>query len=141
MTRRTLFASAPHQAGVFLLGVLMLLGCEEKAEPEQKKEAVEEAPAPPEETAAEKAAEAAAQAEAKAKQEEEAQAQAAVDENPLTECCRALGKKGFMERSPDYMAASKACGEAMEAKESPDKAMTAIKKALKGNSVPSECSP
>lgn len=66
-------------------------------------------------------------------------AQAEVEANPLTECCRALGKKGFTERSPDYMAASKACGESMSKKEDLAKALPGVKKALNGKSLPEEC--
>ncbi len=90
------------------------------------------AEADPEKAAAEKAAEEA--------EEEKKKAQAEVDANPLTECCRALGKKGFVERSPEYVAASKVCGEAMTNKEDVDKALPNIKKELKGKALPDECS-
>lgn len=134
-----------------LLGSLFVLsaavlGCEEKSEPEQKTAAAEQAEAPaspeaPKEKSAEElAAEEAAKAEEEKKAAEEAAAQKEVEENPITECCRALGRKGFTERNPDYMAASKACGEAMEAKEGLDKALPGIKAALKSEALPSECS-
>jgi hypothetical protein len=129
----------------FLALASCLGGCEEKPEAEEKTAAAEQAEEPaaeaPQEKSAEELAREKAEAEAAAKkEEEEAAAQKEVDENPITECCRALGKKGFTERSPEYMAASKVCGESLEAKEEIGKALPGIKTALKGQPLPSECS-
>ena len=65
--------------------------------------------------------------------------QAEVEANPLTDCCRSLGQRGFMERSPSYIAASKECGEAMTAKKSVTEALPAIKKALGKDALPDQC--
>ncbi len=129
------------------LGVLgmAVIGCEEKAE--QPAESAEVQAAQTEEPAA-KAAEAAPAAEEKpsvedgerAKDEaERAKEQAEVEANPLTACCRALGQRGFTERNPDYMKASKACGVAMEKKQTPEQALPEIKKELGSSALPSEC--
>ena len=72
-----------------------------------------------------------------ARQEQE---QAAVDENPLTLCCRSLGQKGFMERSPEYMAASQVCGDALQGKKELASVLPEIKKALKSQPLPDTCS-
>ncbi len=132
----------------FLLGCVCLLGCDEKTEAEAKTEQEAEtakaeqsaAQAVPTQTPEEKAAAAAARAAAERKRKEEAKEQEKVEANPLTECCRALGKRGFTQRSPEYMKASKACGKALEAEETPAQALPGIKKALKGKGLPSECS-
>ncbi len=97
--------------------------------------------AAPAKSAEQQTAEAAAEAAADKAREEAEKEQAAVDENPITECCRALGKKGFTERSPEYMAASKVCGEALTAQDALEKALPGIKTALKSQPLPSECAP
>lgn len=122
-----------------ILAVVLCLGCEEKKEPAaapapEPTPAPAVAPAAPEEPA--DAAAEAARAEDKATAEKE---QAAVDENPLTGCCRSLGQKGFMERSPEYMGASQACGEALQAKKDLASVLPDIKKALKGKPLPDTC--
>jgi len=132
-----------NHRNVMLALTLACFGCEEeKKAPEAAPAAtpapiVEPAPAPaaPEKSAADAAAEEAAAAEkaAAAKQE------AAAAEDPLTLCCRSLGQKGFMERSPEYMGASQACGEALQAKKDLASVLPAIKKALKGKALPDTC--
>lgn len=117
-----------------------VVGCDEEkpAEPPKEEPA---APVVQEKSAEEKAAEEKAAVEAAKKAEEAAAAEAKLKENPLTECCRALGQKGFMERSPEFMAASKVCGEAMgENKELKD-VLPGIEKELKGKTTPDECKP
>lgn len=118
---------------------LLSLACEEKKEsapaPAPAPVATQAAePAPKEKSADELAAEAAEKA-AKEK------AQAAVEESPLTLCCRSLGQKGFMERSPEYMAASQVCGEALQAKKELASILPEVKKALKGQPMPDTCAP
>jgi len=121
------------------LSALSVLGCDEKKEPPTEAKAIATAAATatpaPTPAAAEPSANA-AQAEAKA---EAAKEQAQVDENPLTACCRSLGQKGFMERSPEYMGASQACGEALQAKKDLASVLPDIKKALKGKPLPDTC--
>ncbi len=115
---------------------------EEKAPPPEEKKA--EVAAPAEKSAEEKAKEEAEQKaieEAQKKAEEAAAAEAKLQENPMTECCRALGQKGFVERSPEYMAASKVCGAAMEEKKELGDTLPAIEKELKGKTTPDECKP
>jgi hypothetical protein len=85
---------------------------------------------------AEPAASAAAKAAEKAAEQE---AQKAVEENPLTPCCRALDSRGMMQRSPEYKAASQDCGQAMGENMTLAQATTAIKAALKGKELPAEC--
>ena len=120
---------------------LLSLGCEEKKEappteaPAPVAEAAKAPEAPPK-SADQLAAEAAA-ASAKSDAEKE---QAAVDENPLTLCCRSLGQKGFMERSPEYMAASQVCGDALQSKKELASILPEIKKALKSQPLPDTCS-
>jgi hypothetical protein len=120
-----------------LIALWSCLACEEK------KEAPKEAPAPAPEVAkppeptpkpAEEPPAAAATDQAKADQ-------AAVEANPLTACCQSLGKKGFMERSPEYMAASQVCGEALTGKKQLASVLPDIKKALKGQPLPDTCAP
>ena len=97
---------------LILIALWSCLACEETKE--APKEAPAPAPAPEVAKPAEptpKPAEEPAAAAATAKAELEA-----VEENPLTACCQSLGKKGFMERSPEYMAASQVCGEALTGK-------------------------
>lgn len=121
---------------VLALASLMLFACEEKKEPAAETAAlqpaavVEPAKAEPEQKAEEKQA----ADEAKAEQQ-------AVEDNPLTPCCRELGRKGFMDHSPEYMAASKECGEAMTAGKSVADVQGAIKTALKGKALPESCNP
>jgi hypothetical protein len=120
---------------------LLSLACEEKKEPAAAPaplatQAVE--PAPKEKSAEEVAAEAAEKAAEKAEKEK---AQAAVEDSPLTLCCRSLGQKGFMERSPEYMAASQICGEALQAKKELASILPEVKKALKGQPMPETCAP
>jgi hypothetical protein len=109
--------------------------CEDEPKPETKVEAATPAvpEKPPEPTAEEK--------EAKEKAAEAKKAQAEVEANPLTECCRALGSMGFTKRSTEYMAASTDCGSAMTNNKSLADATAAIKKALKGQELPEECEP
>lgn len=92
----------------------------------------------PEQVAEDEAQKKAAEEAAK-KAEEEAKAQAALAENPLTECCRSLGQKGFTLRSPEYMGASKICGTAMEEKKQLADILADIKKELKDKELPQEC--
>jgi len=118
---------------------LFAAGCDEKPEPEPAKVEQEQVEAPPEKTAEEKAAEEKAAAEEAKKAEEEAKAQAELAKNPMTECCRALGQRGFTQRSPTYMAASKVCGEAMTEKKELAAVLPDIKKELGKEAVPDEC--
>jgi hypothetical protein len=114
-----------------------MLGCEE-----EKKPAAEGTPpaVPAITSAAVKAtAEPAPSATADPAKAAEAEAQKAVEENPLTPCCRALGSRGFMQRSAEYTAASQDCGKAMEEKKTLAQATSAIKAALKGKELPDEC--
>lgn len=129
---------------LFALSTLTLVGCEDKETEETVEEkaaaTVEEAKPLPKKSAEEMLAEEKAKKEEAKRKAEEAKKQAEVDANPLTECCRALGQKGFKLRSPEYMAASKACGEAMTEEAPVGTALIGIKKALKGKTLPSECS-
>ncbi len=120
-----------------LIALLSCLGCEEKKDATEVPAPVAEVAKTPEPAPKEKPTEELAAA-AKEKTEQE-QAQAAVEENPLTECCRSLGKKGFMERSPEYMAASQVCGEALQGKKELASVLPEIKKALKGQALPETC--
>lgn len=126
-----------------LLAISLSLGCEEKeataAEGSAQDQAASAAPAPPEKTAEEKAAEEKAAAEEAKRAEEEAKVQAELAANPITECCRALGQKGFTERSPEYMAASKVCGSAIEEEKKLESVIGQIEKELKGKATPDEC--
>jgi len=122
------------------LGCAMLLavtcGCEEeKAKPEVEA-------ATPEAVAVEKgptAAEKKAADEEAARKAEEEKKQAEVDANPLTECCRALGKQAFTLRSPEFHGASKVCGEALTSNGDLASVLPEIKKSLKDKTLPSEC--
>jgi hypothetical protein len=116
------------------LAYLMVLACDDPQKPEPVK--VEE---PIRITPTKTEAEAPKPSPAQLAEEESAKAQAAVEANPLTPCCRALSKMGFMQRSPDFIAASEACGAAMAAKKSKAEAKPAIKKALGKEGLPSEC--
>lgn len=133
-------------SNAFTLAALLALstfvsGCEEEKPKEEPKQEEPAAPVVQEKSAEEKAAEEKAAAEAAKQAEEAAAAEAKLKENPLTECCRALGQKGFVERSPEYMGASKVCGEAMgENKELKD-VLPGIEKELKGKTTPDECKP
>lgn len=69
----------------------------------------------------------------------QAEAQKAVEENPLTPCCRALGRIGFNERSQEYTAAAQDCGKGMEANKTLAQVASDAKKALKGKALPDEC--
>lgn len=80
----------------------------------------------------------AAEEEAARKAEEE-KAQAELAANPLTECCRALGKQAFTLRSPEFHAASKACGDALTAEKDLASVLPEIKTSLKDKSLPAEC--
>jgi len=122
---------------LILIALWSCLACEETKE--APKEAPAPAPAPEVAKPAEptpKPAEEPAAAAATAKAE-----QAAVEENPLTACCQSLGKKGFMERSPEYMAASQVCGEALTGKKQLASILPDIKKALKSQPLPDTCAP
>lgn len=121
------------------LSTLALTGCEEEKKEDvvdAKASAAVDEQAPPAPQPAEETEEDAEEAERKAEAEKE---QAEVEANPLTECCRALGKKGFTLRSPEYMAASKACGESLTAEAPVSTALVGIKKALKEQALPEEC--
>ncbi len=119
-------------AAVFLFTV----GCEEAKKPD-----AETAPAAPPvitsaavKTTPEPAASAVDPAKAA-----QAEAQKAVEENPLTPCCRALGRIGFTERSQEYTAAAQECGKGMEANKTLAQVASDAKKALKGKALPDEC--
>lgn len=119
-------------------------GCEEEKAPEPEVEAaLPEAPKPKEKTAEEKAAEEAAAKLAEEEEKKKAEVEkknAELAKNPMTECCRALSAKGFTLRSPEYMTASKSCGEAMGAEKELSAALPAIKKDLGDKPLPEECS-
>ncbi len=119
--------------------LICLTGCEED-QPVKAPEPVVEA-ATPENAAKPQPAAPAKDEAADEKAAEEAKAQAEVEANPLTECCRALGKQAFTLRSPEYHGASKACGEALTEKKSLSAVLPAIKKSLKDKALPGECSP
>lgn len=135
---RMWWAEAPSCVLASLFFAVGLAGCEEKAaeaEVEAAATKVEkvEAPAPePEPSAAEVAKKAAELA-------EEESAQAEVEANPLTECCRALGQRAFKLRSPEFHGASKVCGEAMGEEKKMADILPEIKKALKAEPLPDEC--
>lgn len=127
------------------LAAAMAWGCDEK-------EAVEANPAvdaaQPEPAAAEQQQqpsetnpESEADEESAERRAAEEKAQAEVEANPLTDCCRALGKQAFTLRSPEYHGASKACGEAMTEKKELASVIGEIKKSLKDKPLPSECNP
>lgn len=122
-----------------LAAALLTVGCDEKPAAEEAKVEQPQVEAPPEKSAEEKAAEEKAAAEEAKKAEEEAKAQAELAKNPLTECCRALGQRGFTQRSPTYMAASKVCGEAMTGSKELAAVLPDIKKELGKEAVPDEC--
>ena len=123
-----------------VIAIVFGAGCDEETPAEAPREEPA-APILPEKTAEEKAAEEAATAEAAKKAEEAAAAEAKLQEDPLTECCRALGQKGFVERSPEYMAASKVCGDAMGEKKEMKEVLPDIEKELKGKTTPDACKP
>jgi type IV secretory pathway VirB10-like protein len=130
------------QSALILIIGMIATGCEEApAQADTKEEAPAAAPAAPEKAAADKAAEEKAAEEAKKRAEEEAKAQAALAENPITECCRALGKEGFTLRSVEYSTAARACGMAMEEKKDLAGALPMIEKELGGKPLPAECKP
>ncbi|HEX2878853.1 MAG TPA: hypothetical protein VHO25_04885 [Polyangiaceae bacterium] len=119
-------------AGVFIFTV----GCEEAKKPEAAPAPVA---APVIASAAVKAAEPAPSAAVDPVKAAQAEAQKAVEENPLTPCCRALGRIGFNERSQEYTAAAQDCGKGMEANKTLAQVAADLKKALKGKSLPDEC--
>ena len=125
-----------------LIAVSMFAGaCDEPAEAKPSAEEAKPA-APPEKTAEEKAAEekaATAAAEAEKKAEEAKKAEEELAKNPLTECCRSLGQKGYAMRSAEYMSASKVCGSAMTDKKTLQAALGDIKKELKAEPLPDTC--
>ncbi len=130
---------------VSLVVIMISLGaiaCEEAppASPSPKLE-VEAAKveALPEKSKAELAAEGKLAAEESKRKADEEKAQAELAKNPLTECCRALGKKGYTERSMEYMGASKVCGAGMTEGKSLAEISASMKKELKGKSLPEEC--
>ena len=126
-----------------LCTLVFVWGCDDKPAPEPAVEAATpEAPQPKEKTAEEKAADEAAAklaAEEERKKAESEKKDAELAENPMTECCRALSAKGFTLRSPEYMTASKTCGEALAANKEVSEALPGIKKELDGKPVPDEC--
>lgn len=122
------------------LGIgLFSVACDEEPAKEAEKVEQPQVEATPEKTVAEKAAEEKAIADEAAKVAEEAKAQEELAKNPLTECCRALGQRGFTQRNPTYMAASKVCGEAMGEKKDLSQAIGDIKKELAAEELPDEC--
>jgi hypothetical protein len=121
------------------LACVLMWGCEEKKPVEEAKPE----PAPVVAAAAPAAAPAAATPEDEAAKQEAAAKAAApkeVEEDPLTPCCRELGRMGFMERSPEAMAASQECGKAMSEKKTLPDVIGAITKAMKGKALPEACS-
>lgn len=138
---------------VLILGAALALacGCEEEQKPVETK--VEMATPAPEaakademkkaegDMGAKEEAEGDDKAEGEAKgADDRAEGEDAKEADPLTECCRALGSAGFTKRSQEYMAASKECGTAMTEKKSLDQALAMIKKELKTEPLPDECS-
>lgn len=127
-----------HPRSWILAMTLTSIGCEEKpapapTPPPAPAPIVEPAPAP---SPAPSADAEAARAEEQAKKAKE---EAAMAESPLVGCCRSLGQKGFMERSPEYMGASQVCGEALQEKKELASVLPEIKKALKGKPLPDTC--
>ena len=120
---------------------LVSTGCdEEKAPPAAQEEAATAAQAtPPEKSAEEKAEEERAAAEAAKKAEEAAKAEAELQENPLTECCRALAQQAFMQRSVEYKAGEQICGEAMKEEKKLSDVLPAIQAKLAGKALPEPC--
>jgi hypothetical protein len=114
------------------------VGCEETKKPEAEPKPAAVA-APVIASAVVKAAEPAASAVVDPAKAAQAEAQKAVEENPLTPCCRALGRIGFTERSQEYTAAAQDCGKGMEANKTLAQVAGDLKKALKGKSLPDEC--
>lgn len=114
------------------------VGCEDE-KPDAKDAAlaaaIPEAPALKGPSAEEKKA---AEEEASRKAAEE-KAEAELAANPLTECCRALGKQAFTLRSPEFHGASKACGEALTSQKDLASVLPEIKKSLKDKVLPEEC--
>lgn len=123
---------------VLFVACTFMLGCEEEKKPAAESTAPAAAPAITS-AAVKAAAEPAASAAVDPTKAAQAEAQKAVEENPLTPCCRALGSRGFMQRSAEYTAASQDCGKAMEEKKTLAQATAAIKAALKGKELPDEC--
>lgn len=127
------------------LCTLALAGCEEEKKEEMVEEkasaAIDDDASPPPKSAEEMLEQEKEEAEEAKRKAEADKEQAEVDANPLTECCRALGKKGFTLRSPEYMAASKACGEALTEEAPVSTALVGIKKSLKDQALPTECNP
>lgn len=119
------------------LAYLMVLGCEDapKPAPAKEEEPIRITPTKTDEAPKVTAEESAA----KAALEQKSKEQAAVEANPLTPCCRALGKASFVERSADLAAAATACGEGITANKSKAETLPAIKKALGKAKLPSEC--
>ena len=127
---------------ITLVAVSMFsMGCDEPADAKPPAEAAKPE-APPEKTAEEKAAEEkakAAAAEADKKADEAQKAEEELAKNPLTECCRSLGQKGYAMRSAEYMSASKVCGSAMTDKKTLQAALVDIKTELKAEPLPDTC--
>jgi hypothetical protein len=115
------------------------LGCEEEKKPEAAPVVQPVAPLPAEKTAEEKAAEEQAAAEAAKKAEEAAKAEAELQENPLTECCRALAQQAFMQRSVEFKAGEQICGEAMKEDKKLSDVLPAIQAKLAGKTLPEPC--
>lgn len=126
---------------VLALSSLILFACEEKKEPAAETAEQPAAAVEPAAVVQPAKAEPAVNAEEKQAADEAKAEQQAVEDNPLTPCCRELGRKGFMDHSPEYMAASKECGEAMTAGKAVADAQGAIKTALKGKALPESCNP
>ena len=121
--------------------LLLAVGCEDEkqaakeaalaaATPETPALVENKGPSPEEKKAAEEEA---------ARKAAEDKAEAELAANPLTECCRALGKQAFTLRSPEFHGASKACGEALTAKKDLASVLPEIKKSLKDKALPEEC--
>lgn len=121
-------------AAVFLFTV----GCEEAKKPDAETQAAPVVPPTIASAAVKTTPEPAASAVDPAKAAQ-AEAQKAVEENPLTPCCRALGRIGFNERSQEYTAAAQDCGKGMEANKTLAQVAADLKKALKGKALPDEC--
>jgi hypothetical protein len=124
------------------LGVALLFtfGCEEEKAPvDEKKEEVAVA-AVPQKSDAEKLAEEKAAAEAAAKKaEEDAAAEAKLQEDPLTECCRALAQIAMFQRSAAHKAGETVCGAAMNDKKPFAEAVKEIESKLEGKPLPEPC--
>jgi len=115
------------------------VACEEDKAPTEEQTAPAPVAAAPEKTAEEKAEEERAAAEAAKKAEEAAKAEAELQENPLTECCRALAQQAFMQRSVEFKSGEQICGEAMKEEKKLSDVLPDIKAKLAGKPLPEPC--